>query len=546
MSISSRKAYARQVNLTQGSAKRTKSSTSLEFDDADLDGVSLPHDDALFITLRIDTFQIKRILVDTGSSVDIIFKDVFNQMGISDDREKPISSSLYSFTGASAPVKGIAPLTVVTGEAPRQAVHTLDFLIVKVKSSYNGILGRTGLNKLQAVASTYHLIMKFSSPTGVGFVKGDQILARRCYAASCKAEETLSIDDQQDEKALRIVKPVEVLDGQQLPIYYVSKVLQEAEQRYSNAEKLAFALQIAARKLWPYFQSHTIIVLIDKPLKRILYKPDLSGRLVPWSIELGDRSDLTSDTVLLERITFTNPSHTQSIPAPAPASTHVPFPAPAIPSAAPSAPSPSNSPTPPPSTQFIPPAHTDPSSSIPFPPSDPSSSVPHLPIPSHPSDPFYSSPLNDLSNLNFDEFLSSDNSDLSETLSRLYFDSPEAAIQAHRRQTYLTTSILNEQNRYLAHQIFDQAHGFRVTRSDISPSRHTGTDGEAWFFNPHLPYNPPPPRSPRVFEVVEVPTTTLSPADPSSSGQGARRSAPPPMIPPPLPKVLTAVGLSIF
>ncbi|KAK3007626.1 hypothetical protein RJ639_014112 [Escallonia herrerae] len=298
LTSSSRKAYARQVNLTQGPTKRTKVSTSLalEFDDADLDGVSLPHDDALVITLRIDAFQVKRILVDTGSSANIIFEDAFNQMGISSNRVKPIASSLYGFTGASAPVKGIIPLTVIARETPRQAVHTLDFLIVSIKSSYNGILGRTGLNKLQAVASTYHLIMKFPTSTGVGLVKGDQILARRCYVASCKTEEALSINDQRDEKTLRRAEPtsfdklkeylmsppllskpipgedlflylavsesavstvlIREQDGQQLPIYYVSKVLQGAEQRYPNTKKLAFALLIVARKLRPYFQSH--------------------------------------------------------------------------------------------------------------------------------------------------------------------------------------------------------------------------------------------------------------------------------------------------
>ncbi|KAK3025696.1 hypothetical protein RJ639_041701 [Escallonia herrerae] len=330
------KGFARHVNLTQGSAKRLRTSTSLEFNDADLDGISLPHDDALVITLRVDAFNIKRFLVDTGSSADIIFEDAFNQMGISDDRVKPISSPLYGFTGASAPVRGIASLTIVVGEPPRQAVHTLDFLIAKIKSSYNGILGRTGLNKLQAVAFTYHLVMKFPTPVGVGLVKGDQTLARRCYVASYRTEETLSIDDQRDGKALKNMKNFEwtaecqtsfdelkeylasppilskpvmgedlflylavaefavsaVLvreqDDQQLPVYYVSKVLQGAEQRYPNAEKLAFALLNAVRKLRPYFQSHTITMLTDKPLRRILHKPDLSGRLIPWSVELGE------------------------------------------------------------------------------------------------------------------------------------------------------------------------------------------------------------------------------------------------------------------
>ncbi|KAK3019470.1 hypothetical protein RJ639_005154 [Escallonia herrerae] len=119
LSSSSRKAYARQVNLTQGPAKRPRASTSLEFNDVDLDGISLPHDDALVITLRIDAFQVKSMLVDKGSSVDIIFEDAFSHMGISNDRVKPISSPLYGFTGASALVKGIASLTVVVGEAPQ-------------------------------------------------------------------------------------------------------------------------------------------------------------------------------------------------------------------------------------------------------------------------------------------------------------------------------------------------------------------------------------------------------------------------------------------
>ncbi|KAK3015246.1 hypothetical protein RJ639_007118 [Escallonia herrerae] len=125
----------------KGPPNRAKAHASLEFNDSDLEGVSLPHDDALVITLRIDAFQVKRILIDTGSSTDILFEDAFLQMVISEDRVKPITSPLYGFIGASAPVRGIAPLTTVIGEAPQQATYTIDFLIVKVKSSYNGILG---------------------------------------------------------------------------------------------------------------------------------------------------------------------------------------------------------------------------------------------------------------------------------------------------------------------------------------------------------------------------------------------------------------------
>ena len=51
--------------------------------------------------------------------------------------------------------------------------------------------------------------------------------------------------------------------GSQRPDYFISKAFRGAEERYPKMEKLAFALVIAAQKLKPYFQAHTIIVLTD-------------------------------------------------------------------------------------------------------------------------------------------------------------------------------------------------------------------------------------------------------------------------------------------
>ncbi|KAI3465162.1 hypothetical protein Pfo_021825 [Paulownia fortunei] len=72
------------------------------------------------------------------------------------------------------------------------------------------------------------------------------------------------------------------------PIYYTSKILQGAEQRYPNIEKLALALITATRKLRPYFQSHPVVVLTNHPLKQVLSNPKMSGRLVKWAIELSE------------------------------------------------------------------------------------------------------------------------------------------------------------------------------------------------------------------------------------------------------------------
>ena len=53
-------------------------------------------------------------------------------------------------------------------------------------------------------------------------------------------------------------------------------------------EKLAFALVIAARKLKPYFQAHTVIVLTDKPLRQAMSNPEIAGRVALWAIELSE------------------------------------------------------------------------------------------------------------------------------------------------------------------------------------------------------------------------------------------------------------------
>ncbi|KAM1182313.1 hypothetical protein ACFX19_000822 [Malus domestica] len=54
------------------------------------------------------------------------------------------------------------------------------------------------------------------------------------------------------------------------PVYYASKALQDAKTRYSNIEKLALALVMSARKLRPYFQAYSIIVLTNHLLRQIL------------------------------------------------------------------------------------------------------------------------------------------------------------------------------------------------------------------------------------------------------------------------------------
>ncbi|XP_074346833.1 uncharacterized protein LOC141685638 [Apium graveolens] len=76
-------------------------------------------------------------------------------------------------------------------------------------------------------------------------------------------------------------------NGTQQPVYYVSQVLKDAEIRYPRLEKFAFALVTTSRKLRHYFQGREIRVVTNQPLRKIIHKPDISGRLVNWAVELS-------------------------------------------------------------------------------------------------------------------------------------------------------------------------------------------------------------------------------------------------------------------
>ncbi|XP_065012910.1 uncharacterized protein LOC135641476 [Musa acuminata AAA Group] len=69
---------------------------------------------------------------------------------------------------------------------------------------------------------------------------------------------------------------------------YISHILNGPEERYPPIEKLALALVLLARKLRPYFQAHPVEVITDQPLRQILSKFDLTGRLLKWAVELGE------------------------------------------------------------------------------------------------------------------------------------------------------------------------------------------------------------------------------------------------------------------
>ncbi|XP_074375272.1 uncharacterized protein LOC141717046 [Apium graveolens] len=156
-SKNSRKAYTREVMHIVGEApKRARTGVAMTFDDFDLEEVKFPHDDPLVITPIIGNSPVKRVLVDNGASVDILLYDTYIRMGYNDSQLTPTDMSIYGFAGVECPVEGIIKLPITIGQEPRQATQMLEFVVVKAGSTYNAIMGRTGIHTFKAVPSSYH------------------------------------------------------------------------------------------------------------------------------------------------------------------------------------------------------------------------------------------------------------------------------------------------------------------------------------------------------------------------------------------------------
>jgi hypothetical protein len=187
---SARKSYAREmrevsiytVARLEKAVRREK--LTITFSDEDYEGVYLPHSNALVVTMVIGNHRIHRVLVDNGSSADILYKSAFDLMKISRDKLSAFRFPLVGFAGEQVMPLGSIELQVPVGSSPTQKTIPVRFLIVDQPSAYNAIFGRTAQAELKAVTSIPHLKMKFPTDEGVGEVRGEQKAARNCYNVS--------------------------------------------------------------------------------------------------------------------------------------------------------------------------------------------------------------------------------------------------------------------------------------------------------------------------------------------------------------------------
>ena len=143
------------------------------FSNEDKVGTIQLHDDALVITLRIGGYDIKIVMVDQGSTVEIMYPDLYRGLNLRAEDLTPYSSPLVSFEGTVIIPKGQIKLPGQTGSETVE----VDFIVVDAYSPYTAIVARPWLHTLGAVSSTLHQKVKYTSEGQIEEILGDQAMA---------------------------------------------------------------------------------------------------------------------------------------------------------------------------------------------------------------------------------------------------------------------------------------------------------------------------------------------------------------------------------
>ncbi|XP_019241477.1 PREDICTED: uncharacterized protein LOC109221446 [Nicotiana attenuata] len=158
-----------KVSITR--EKRTRDYApegTISFGNEDAEGIVQPHNDALVISVLINSSRVKHVVIDPGSSANIIRSRFIEQLGLQDQIVPPVRV-LNGFNIACKTTKGEITLPVNTAGT----IQETKFYAIEGDMRYNAQSGRAWVHNMRAIHSTSHEALKFPTPGGIKMIYGE-------------------------------------------------------------------------------------------------------------------------------------------------------------------------------------------------------------------------------------------------------------------------------------------------------------------------------------------------------------------------------------
>jgi hypothetical protein len=162
--------------------------------------------------------RLSKVLIDNGSSINIMYRDTMQKLGIKENMLDPSKTAFHCIVpGLSFAPMGKIRIYVIFGNRDNCRVENLMFEVVDLDSPYHALLGRPALAKFMASTHVVYLKMKMPGPRGVITIIGDYKRLMACASAGSNLAETLIIAEEK-KKLKRAVEIAEaVMAGKPMP-----------------------------------------------------------------------------------------------------------------------------------------------------------------------------------------------------------------------------------------------------------------------------------------------------------------------------------------
>ncbi|GJW68315.1 reverse transcriptase domain-containing protein [Tanacetum coccineum] len=164
-------------------------------------------EEPLIVEAEVEGYLVRRVYVDEGSSVEVMFEHCFENLDSRiKARLKETQTDLVGFEGEISKPLGKIELEVCFDNRGLCRRTSMKFIVVRVPSPYNIILGRPRLKTLRTIPSTIHSMMKFPTPKGMATLVTQTIIIAEC--GRLEKKQMIKEESFEREKEVAVTKEV--------------------------------------------------------------------------------------------------------------------------------------------------------------------------------------------------------------------------------------------------------------------------------------------------------------------------------------------------